>query len=97
MRVGAGGGVEVDRDVLGALEGLEAVDGDGLGRGVLGAQALVEEQAVAAQALGLAQDGGGRDGEVAGDLAVGGAGDEASEEAAREVGAFEPVGGGEGL
>ena len=58
---------------------------------------FVEEEAVAAEALGLAQDGGGRDLEVTGDLSIGGAGEKAEEEQARKIGSAEPVGGREGL
>ena len=89
--------MEVDGRVLAELEGLEAVDDERLGQGALGAQAFVEEQAVAAEAFDLAEHGGGRDAEVAGDLAVGGAGEQAQEELARQVGPAQPVGQREGL
>ena len=97
VRVGAHGRVKVHGRVLAELEGLEAVDDERLRQGALRAQALVEEQTVAAEAFDLAQHGGGRDAEVAGDLAVGGAGEQAQEELARQVGPAQPVGQREGL
>jgi hypothetical protein len=57
----------------------------------------VEQEAVAAEAVGKALDGGVGDAELAGDLAVAGAGDFGAEDGIEEVGAAEPVGGGEGL
>ncbi len=97
VRVGSDGRVEVHGRVLAELEGLEAVDDERLGQGALRAEALVEEQTVAAEAFDLAQDRGGRDVELAGDLAVGGAGEQAQEELARQVGPAQPVGQREGL
>jgi hypothetical protein len=59
--------------VLAVLEGAQAVQGQRLGELALGAQALVEEQAVAAEAVRLAHDRLRRAGELAGELAVAGA------------------------
>ena len=92
VRIGADGRVEVDGRVLAELEGLEAVDDERLRQRPLGAQPLVEEQTVAAQAFDLAEHGGGRDAEVARDLPVGRAGEQAQEELARQVGPAQPVG-----
>jgi hypothetical protein len=61
------------------------------------AERFVEEKAVAAEAFGEALDGGVDDAELAGDLAVASAGDFGAEDGLEEVGASEPVGGGEGL
>jgi hypothetical protein len=58
---------------------------------------LVEQEAVTAQTIDEALDGGVDDAELAGDLAVAGAGDFGAEDGLEEVGAAEPVGGGEGL
>jgi hypothetical protein len=58
---------------------------------------LLEEQAVAAEAFALAQDGGVGDTQVAGDLAVAAACEEPEEELGEQLGLAEPVGGGEGL
>jgi hypothetical protein len=57
----------------------------------------VEEQAVAPQALDQALDGGVGDLAFVGDLAEGGAGEDAVEDGPEEVGSAEPVGGREGL
>jgi hypothetical protein len=57
----------------------------------------VEEKTMPSEAFGLTLDGAGRDPELAGDLAESGTGDEAEKEGLEEVGALEPVGGGEGL
>ncbi|MEZ4280918.1 MAG: hypothetical protein R3F21_15060 [Myxococcota bacterium] len=52
---------------------------------------------MAAEAVDEALDGGMDDTELAGDLAVSGAGDFGAEDGLEQVGATEPVGGGEGL
>jgi hypothetical protein len=57
----------------------------------------VKEQAVATQSLGEALDGGMDDAELAGNLAVSGAGDFGAEDGLEEVGAAKPVSRGEGL
>jgi hypothetical protein len=60
--------------VLAVLEALEAVDHQGLPQWTLGTMALVEEQAVAAETLHLAQHRGGSNSLFPGDLPVSGAG-----------------------
>jgi hypothetical protein len=52
---------------------------------------------VSAQTLGESLDGRVGDAELAGDLAVSGAGDFGAEDGLEQVGTAEPVGGGEGL
>jgi hypothetical protein len=83
--------------VLAELERLEPVDHEGLLKGSPGTVELLEEQAVTAEPLDLAGDGGGGDAELPGDLAIGGAGKSALEEGLEEVRAAQPVGGMEGL
>ena len=58
---------------------------------------LVEEQAVTSQAFNMALNGGVGGLELKGDLSKGGAGEDAVEEGLEDLGAFEPVGEGEGL
>jgi hypothetical protein len=57
----------------------------------------VEQEAVSTEAFDEALDGGVDDAELTGDLAVSGPGDFGAEDGFEEVGAAEPVGGGEGL
>jgi hypothetical protein len=57
----------------------------------------VEQETVSTQTIGEALDGGVDDAELAGDLTVAGAGDLGAEDGLEQVGAAEPVGGGEGL
>ena len=89
--------VEVHGPVLALLEGTEAVEDQGLVGRLAGPSDLVEEEAVAAEALGEALEGAVGDAHLAGDLAQAGAGDQTQEEGAEEVAAAQPVGGGEGL
>src|SRR5262245_13998299 len=89
--------VELGRVELAPLEGAEAVEGLGLGELALGAMLLMEQQALACDAGGVAGDGLGRDGELAGDLAEGGATQEPVEDREQELGLLEPVAGAEGL
>jgi hypothetical protein len=89
--------MEVHRVVLAELERLEPVDDEGLLNGSWRTVELLEEEAVTAEPLDLAGDGGGGDPELPGDLAVGGAGESALKEGFQEVRAAEPVGGMEGL
>ncbi len=89
--------MEVRRVVLAELERLEPIDHEGLPNGSPRAVDLLEEQAVTAEPLDLAGDGGGGDPELAGDLAVGGASEGPVKEEREEIGATEPVGGMEGL
>ncbi len=56
----------------------------------------MEEQAVSAEAVADAADGGVGDAPGAGDLTEGGAADELVEDVGQEVGTAQPVGGGEG-
>ncbi len=89
--------VQVEGPVLPALEAAEAVEHEGLQGRAAGTARLVEQQAVASQALGLALHGAGRERELAGDLAQGGAAEQAEEEGPQQARLAEPVGGGEGL
>jgi hypothetical protein len=89
--------VELADPVLAVFEALEAIEDERFAGLAAGPMALVEEQAVAAEALELALDRRGRDGELAGDLAVGGAADQAVEARHEQLGALLPVGGVEGL
>jgi hypothetical protein len=74
--------------VLAELEGLETVENEGLGWGRGGAEdAVLEEQTVAAEAVDVEGDGGGRDPELAGELAVGRAAEDGQEEAGHQIGA----------
>jgi hypothetical protein len=86
------GGVE-----LAVLERLEAVEGEGLGERAFGAMLLVEQQAVAAEPVGMEQHGLGGGVEGPGDLAQAGARDQAAQHGGEQPGSFEPVGGAEGL
>jgi hypothetical protein len=91
---------QLEGPVLAAGEGAEAVHDErliaelGLGRFSKG---LVEQETVSSQTFDEALDGGVDDAELSGDLAVSGAGDFGAEDGFEEVGAAEPVGGGEGL
>jgi hypothetical protein len=58
---------------------------------------LLEEEAVTAEPLDLAGDGGGGDAELPGDLAVGGASESPMEEERKQIRATQPVGRMEGL
>ncbi|MBK7951087.1 MAG: hypothetical protein IPK00_20575 [Deltaproteobacteria bacterium] len=89
--------VHVHGPVLAVFEGPEPVEDEGLsGRGP-GAEAFVEEETVAAEAVGEGADGRVGDPVFAGDLAQGGAGDETMEDELEEPGALQPVGRREGL
>ncbi len=83
--------------VLAPLEAQEAIEGQRLGERARGAVAEVEQQAVAAQPGGVGEHGLGGAGELAGDLAVAGAAEQAVENRHQQRGAFEPVAGAEGL
>jgi len=83
--------------VLGVLEGLEAVHGQGLAHGVAGPVVPEEEQGVEAQAGGVGLDGGARHAVGASHLAQGGAGDQALPDGGEQAGPTQPVGGREGL
>ena len=89
--------VEVEGPVLPVLEGPEPVEDEGLGGRCPGAKPLVEEEAVSPEPLGLVLDGGVGGIELAGDLAIAGATDEAPEEGPQKLGTPQPVGRGEGL
>jgi hypothetical protein len=83
--------------ILAELERLEAVDDNGFSGKSFGPVDLLEEKAVTAEAFDLVLDCRGVDVQFPGDLPVGGAMEGPVEECQEEVGAFEPVGGGEGL
>src|SRR5215207_1188971 len=85
------------RVILAVLEALEAVERQGLLDGSFGPRLLVEEQRMAAEPIAQPLDGVGRGLELEGDLAESRAADEAMEHRRDELGALEPVGGGEGL
>jgi hypothetical protein len=89
--------VDVEGIELAELEGLEAIEDEGLGDGGGRRMGFEEEQAVSGESFDVACDGGGGGVELAGDLSVGGAGEDAPEGGAEEFGASEPVGEGEGL
>jgi hypothetical protein len=91
--VGAGGEVGVEGEVLGELEGLEAVDDEGFVEAGTPEQLAVEEEAVAAEACGVAANGGVRGSEGAGDLTEGSALAEEGGDGEEQVTATEPVGG----
>ena len=74
----------------------ELVEDERLGQD-RGPEGLEQEQAVASEALALALDGAVGDIELAGDLAQGGAAEEAVEDRSEQAGVLEPVGEGEGL
>ncbi|MDO9069561.1 MAG: hypothetical protein Q7W05_14055 [Deltaproteobacteria bacterium] len=94
---GVDGHVVMEGEVLAPLEGLEAVDDD-LGGGTdLLQLSGVEQQAVAAEAGGLALDGGGSDSFGPGGLAVAHRADLRHEQSGHQIGTLLPVGGGEGL
>ncbi len=89
--------VQVKGPELPVLEAAEAIQGQRLARCPARAERLVQQQAVAPQALRLALEGGVRDAEFARDLAQPRAAEQAEEERAQQVGTLEPVGGREGL
>ncbi len=97
VRLRPDGHMEVHRVVLAELERLEPIDNERLFDGSPRTVELLEEQAMTAEPLDLAGDGGGGDPELAGDLAVGGAGEGPVKEEREQIGATEPVGGMEGL
>jgi hypothetical protein len=88
--------VEVEGPVVAGLGGAQAIEDQGLG-GHLGAETLVKEQAVAAETLRVALQGGVGGAELVSDLAQGRAAEEAPEEGDQEVAAAEPIGRGKGL
>jgi hypothetical protein len=94
---GADQEIEIEGPVVAGLQGAEAVEGQGLGGGGARPQVLVEEQAVAAQALDQALDGGMGHPELECDLAQAGAGEDAVVGGLQQLGVLEPVAGGEGL
>ena len=83
MAVGADRQVQVERVVLAVGEALEAVDDQRLLDEVRRPVAGEEQQGMAAEASGLADDGGVGAAGLAGDLAVAGAGEQAVEDRAR--------------
>ena len=93
----ANGEVEVERVELAELERFEAVDDEWLGGSGLGAVSLEKQQRVPAEPRGVGHDGGGGAVLDAGDLAVAGAGEQRIPGEGEELGALEPVAGGEGL
>jgi len=88
--------IQIEGPVLAGFEGAEAIEDQGLGRRPARPEVLVEQQAVASQALDLALDGAVADPELAGDLAVPRTG-ERPEEESPQSGPLQPVGGREGL
>ena len=89
--------IDVHRPVLAVLEGAEAIKNEGLSRRRSGPHGLVEEEAVSAEAIAEAADGGVGDALFAGDLSQGGAGNETVEDGLEEIPPTEPVVDGEGL
>ena len=94
--LGSGGEVGVEGEVLGELEGLEAVDGEGFRDGPVAQELAVEEEAVSTEAGGMASDGGVGGAEGASDLTEGGTFTEEGGDGQEEIATAEPVGGGEG-
>jgi hypothetical protein len=89
--------VQVEGPILAVFEGPEPVEDEGLaGRGAR-PKLFVEEQAVTAEAFGLALQCAVRDTELAADLSQAGPADEAVEEGFEELGVSQPIAGGEGL
>jgi hypothetical protein len=89
--------VEVEGVELAELEGLEAIEDEGLGDGGGGWMGFEEEQAVSGESFDVSGDGGGGGVELPGDLSVGGAGEDAPEGGQEELGASEVVVDAEGL
>jgi hypothetical protein len=94
---GADQEVEVEGPVLAVLEGANAVENEGFGRGAARPKRLEDEETVAPEALALALQAAVGEAYLAGDLAPGRAADEAMEERPEETGVLEPVSGGERL
>jgi hypothetical protein len=89
--------VQVERPVLAVLESPEAVQHQRLARCRPGSQTFVDEQAVTTESLAQPLKGAVGDIQLTGDLAKGGAGEQAVEKRLEEVSSTEPVGGGECL
>jgi hypothetical protein len=89
--------VHVHGPVLAVFEGPEPVEDEGLGGRGFRAEAFVEEEAVATQAVREGPDGRVGDLMFPGDLAQCGAGDETMKDELEESGALQPVGRREGL
>ena len=91
--MGADGGGDTERTVLGELEDLEVVEDDRLGerRGKRGKGAGVQEKSMATEAGAQAGDGGGGADEGACNLAMGGAGLEQGGDGAEELGALQVI------
>ena len=88
--------VEIEGPVLAVLEGPQPVEHQGL-LWCRRSEFLEEQQAVASETLGLALHTAVGEPELAGDLAEGGAPEQAMEEGLQEARMFEPVVRGEGL
>src|SRR6185503_2720097 len=89
----AGEEVEQGGVVLAPFEALKAVEVGGFVQLALGAQLLMEEQAVATEARGNAADGLRRDAELASDLTEAGAAQEPMRDRKQELGQLRPVAG----
>jgi hypothetical protein len=82
---------------LAVLEALQAIQVERLGQLALGTVELMEELGVAREPQGLVVDGLGGAGELASELAEGGAHGEGMEDLEEQGGTLEPVGDLEGL
>jgi hypothetical protein len=89
--------VQIERPILTVFKGSEAVEDEGLAGCTARPKLLMEEQAVAPKAFGLALQGAVHNAELAADLPKTGATDKAMEKGFEELGVSQPVGGGEGL
>jgi hypothetical protein len=94
--LGPGGEVGVEGEVLGELEGLEAIDDEGFRDGPTAKELAVEEEAVTTEAGGVTGDGGVGGAQGTGDLTEGSPFAEEGGDGQEEIAPAEPVGGGEG-
>ena len=97
VRVPADEGVEQRGVELAPLEGLERVHDERLGDATAGSMPQMVQQRVTTEPGAVQGDGLGRGPELAGDLAEGGASQQAVQGGQQQLGTLEPVGGAERL